>query len=67
MLPSIEPCLAALIFWGRLELRNKAYLDFKITELVEWDQSFSRRPIPSAEGKTDGGLFQERAAKEPKL
>ena len=50
-----------------MELRNKACLDFKVTELVNWDQSFSRRLIPSAEGKINGGPFQERTAKELKL
>lgn len=58
--------LTALVL-GRMELRNKACLDFKVTELVNWDHSFSRRLVPSAEGKINGGPFQERTAEELKL
>lgn len=58
-------CCPALSTAGLGKLRSKAYCSFQIPELVKWYHSTSRRPISLAAEKSDGGLFQERTAKEP--
>lgn len=46
LLPSMEPCLTALVLEEGWNSRNKPCLDSKVTELVNWDQAFPEDSVP---------------------